>query len=63
MLHQILSSKRKNTIPRDNSFEHQYKICPWFYSGNWKFYDNKGKLIIGKLSEWQASWNNLEIKL
>jgi antitoxin component YwqK of YwqJK toxin-antitoxin module len=22
------------------------KYVHWFYSGNWKFYDNKGKLII-----------------
>jgi antitoxin component YwqK of YwqJK toxin-antitoxin module len=22
------------------------KYAHWFYSGNWKFYDNKGKLII-----------------
>jgi antitoxin component YwqK of YwqJK toxin-antitoxin module len=21
----------------------------WFYSGNWKFYDNKGKLIIERI--------------
>jgi antitoxin component YwqK of YwqJK toxin-antitoxin module len=38
--------KTENTVPRDNSFRHQHKYAHWFYSGNWKFYDNKGKLII-----------------
>jgi hypothetical protein len=63
MLHQILSSKRKNTIPRDNSFRH-HQYAHWFYSGNWKFYDEKGKLIIERnYQSGKLVWNNLEINL
>jgi antitoxin component YwqK of YwqJK toxin-antitoxin module len=46
MLHQILSSKRKNTIRGTTVLDTSTRYAHWFYSGNWKFYDNKGKLII-----------------
>jgi antitoxin component YwqK of YwqJK toxin-antitoxin module len=44
MLHQIYHQKEKYNP--EGQQDTSTKYAHWFYSGNWKFYDNKGKLII-----------------